>query len=266
MIVTCPSCAAEYRVRDDAVPAAGAQLRCPKCSTLFLAHRPAQKDKELTDAIDRLTRAREEAEAETRDLEKRLQDQKLEAERQRAEFTRANEVAGRALAQREQEITQLWTELAQARGSEGAGDKSRLFEMKVAELATKLQAANDELAALRAHPDASAQAQRLTEALDSAQKVVERLTNELDSAKEVIDNQRAELSRLSLEAGADAQLVSLVGAVSPMLWGLDQALRYLEPFAVSEPALAAHVRNLQLLAGVLQRLTDRAVSSAEAGA
>ena len=41
MIVTCPGCTSKYRVRNEAVPAEGARMRCPKCETLFLAKPPA---------------------------------------------------------------------------------------------------------------------------------------------------------------------------------------------------------------------------------
>jgi predicted Zn finger-like uncharacterized protein len=41
MIVTCPGCSSKYRVRNEAVPADGARMRCPKCETLFLAKPPA---------------------------------------------------------------------------------------------------------------------------------------------------------------------------------------------------------------------------------
>jgi predicted Zn finger-like uncharacterized protein len=40
MIVTCPGCASKYRVKSDAVPDAGARMRCPKCETLFFARPP----------------------------------------------------------------------------------------------------------------------------------------------------------------------------------------------------------------------------------
>ncbi len=42
MIVTCPGCMANYRVRNDQVPAEGAKMRCPKCKTLFLAMLPQE--------------------------------------------------------------------------------------------------------------------------------------------------------------------------------------------------------------------------------
>lgn len=42
MIVTCPGCASNYRVRNEVVPPTGAQMRCPKCSTMFLAKPPTR--------------------------------------------------------------------------------------------------------------------------------------------------------------------------------------------------------------------------------
>ena len=51
---------------------------------------------------------------------------------------------------------------------------------------------------------------------------------------------------------------ALVSAVGPMLWGLEQAIKYLEPYGANEAALAAHVRQLQLLQVVLQRLQKEA--------
>lgn len=229
MIVTCPSCNAKYRVRDDAVPAKGAQLKCPECATLFLAHRPAHDDRELTDAIDRLTRQNHEAEARVRDLEKRVKDVTAEGERQRAELTRRNEEAGRALAQRDRELQDLRAELSR-------------------------------------RPDHTAELVELKEALIQAQKVSGHLGAELDTQRGVIAHLQDELRRAREQGGggegthdgggANAQVLSLIAAVNPMLWGLDQAIRYLEPFAANEPSLAAHLRHLQLLAGVLKRLSD----------
>jgi predicted Zn finger-like uncharacterized protein len=44
VIVTCPGCASKYRVRNEVVPTDGARMRCPKCSTLFLAKPPPASD------------------------------------------------------------------------------------------------------------------------------------------------------------------------------------------------------------------------------
>ena len=49
MIVTCPGCTSKYRVRNDAVPSEGARMRCPKCSTLFLAKPPSDPQQGLLD-------------------------------------------------------------------------------------------------------------------------------------------------------------------------------------------------------------------------
>lgn len=49
MIVTCPGCAAKYRVNNDAVSPEGSRMRCPKCETLFLAKPPLANTGGLTD-------------------------------------------------------------------------------------------------------------------------------------------------------------------------------------------------------------------------
>lgn len=40
MKATCPSCQRSYRVADEKVPDTGAQIKCPKCGTLFVVRRP----------------------------------------------------------------------------------------------------------------------------------------------------------------------------------------------------------------------------------
>jgi predicted Zn finger-like uncharacterized protein len=39
MKATCPNCSTSYKVADEKVPDAGAQIKCPKCETLFIVHR-----------------------------------------------------------------------------------------------------------------------------------------------------------------------------------------------------------------------------------
>lgn len=39
MIVTCPGCTTKFRVKDEMIPAGGAKMKCPKCSTMFAARR-----------------------------------------------------------------------------------------------------------------------------------------------------------------------------------------------------------------------------------
>ena len=50
---------------------------------------------------------------------------------------------------------------------------------------------------------------------------------------------------------------SMIAAIGPMLWGLDNSITYLEQFAGNEKTLAGHVRQLRLLQKVLQRLADQ---------
>ena len=40
MKATCPSCSTSYKVADEKVPDEGAQIKCPKCETLFVVRRP----------------------------------------------------------------------------------------------------------------------------------------------------------------------------------------------------------------------------------
>lgn len=40
MKAICPSCSTSYKVADEKVPDAGAQIKCPKCETLFVLRRP----------------------------------------------------------------------------------------------------------------------------------------------------------------------------------------------------------------------------------
>ncbi len=45
MKVTCPSCSTSYRLVDDKVPDSGAQIKCPKCGTIFVVRRKQQESK-----------------------------------------------------------------------------------------------------------------------------------------------------------------------------------------------------------------------------
>jgi len=40
MKATCPSCSTSYKVGDEKIPDMGAQIKCPKCGTLFVVRRP----------------------------------------------------------------------------------------------------------------------------------------------------------------------------------------------------------------------------------
>jgi predicted Zn finger-like uncharacterized protein len=324
MIVTCPSCSAKYRVRDDAVPTEGAQLKCPECATMFLAHRPAHDDQELAGAIERLTEARDAIQGELHEAEKKLKDVQADAERKQKELLAANEAAGRALAARDKELQEA---LAQAAASRGTAEHSasllaqvgqlqqqldtanrmraeatRPFEQKVQELARELQAARDEADRLKLSGSVpapvtvgtpalgnSSELQEARTQLLSAQKLAGKLTHDVDvarrearSAKDRADDLERQLAaasgggaknsvleqevqrlkeQLATAAGGGdmaPEVATLVGAIAPMLWGLDQAIDYIEPFAQNEAALGTHVQKLKLLAGLLKRLAEAA--------
>lgn len=292
MIVTCPSCSAKYRVRDDAVPAEGAQLKCPECAQLFLAQRPKHNKDEMVQALERLTSAKEELERENHALHKRMADAESDFDRAKTEFHRANEEAGRALSQRDRELADMRGELERLRQSvanqQGQGMQLVAYEQRVSELTQKLTRVHDELERVRsAGAAAGPEVAQMRDQLNKAQTVAGRLTSELDGARRAqaaaeqraqalegqlrqgqstptnpllemevqrLREQLAELSQGGGGGGVDANVMGLIAALAPMLWGLDQAIQYLHPFAATEPALATHVRQLQLLRGVLDKL------------
>jgi predicted Zn finger-like uncharacterized protein len=326
MIVTCPNCSAKYRVRDDAVPHEGAQLKCPECAQLFLAHRPKTHDSQLVEAIERLTEANEAAETTVHDLKKQLGASQAEFEKAKTEFDRSNEQAGRALAQRDHEIADMRRELEKLRSenesmrqqtaqqtqhaqgqaalvssrdqqvraltqqNDQLNQQSQTLNQQIGQLRARAEQLDAQLELLRSAPPplaASGGNTELRDQLSKAQTVAGRLTSELDTARRTIDKQNADLARLQqggaaatptnplLEdevarlreqlaaaqsappsAGADPQVMGLISAVAPMLWGLDQTVTYLEPFAASQPELGGHVRQLQLLAGMLHKLAE----------
>ncbi len=71
MIVTCPSCSSKYRVRDEAVAPEGAELQCPTCSAVFMAH-PPKADVGVAAALEKMSRARDVAEKRVAELERAL--------------------------------------------------------------------------------------------------------------------------------------------------------------------------------------------------
>ena len=119
---------------------------------------------------------------------------------------------------------------------------------------------------------------RLQAALDVAQRTTGKLTVELESARQELaqaegggsvesgaakerDHYRNEAERLrkqlALMVDDGREFVDpdeLLNSVGPLLWGLDNAIEYISPFAGTEPLLQGHFRQLQLLSGVIHRL------------
>jgi predicted Zn finger-like uncharacterized protein len=292
MIVTCPGCSSKYRVRDEAVPAGGAELKCPSCGAVFVAHPPKHSEEEIATALERITKAKEAAEQKLAELESQhaalerraaeaeARSQKLDAQVVvlRSELVNAQTEARNLMGPLEAEVARLRDENVRAMARANAAQDA---EMRVLQL-------TEELARARAAANHAPEVNRLTEELQSAQKTTGRLYTDLDVEKQKVARLEEEVRTLKSRAGnegettaeirrlkdelsrtqqqaqqaqqqaqsapANGNVGALVSAVGPMLWGLEQAIKYLEPYGANEAALAAHVRQLQLLQVVLQRL------------
>ena len=288
MIVTCPGCGSKYRVRDEAVPPGGAELKCPSCGAVFVAHPPKHSDEEIASALERITKAKDlaekkllEADAASVDSDRRLNDAERRAREAEARVQQLeaqlivlrSELQGMQVDARSQ-FAPLESELARLR-DENARLMVRANGAQDAEM--RLLGLTEDLARARAAANHAPEVERLNDELFSAQKTTGRLYTDLEEAKNSVQRLEAELARaknggassgevqrlrdelaraaqMTPGGGIPGNLGALVSAVGPMLWGLEQAIRYLEPFGANEAALAAHVKQLQLLEKVLQRI------------
>jgi chromosome segregation ATPase len=218
---------AKYRVRDEQVPDEGAELECPECATHFLAQRP--DGKELSVVVEKLK--------ETRDkLLLSVEQHKRDAEMARTELdaARAHNEAHRAAA----ETTRVQLEALRA------------------EALRELRTRDDEIGRLRAELDVgSAECARLIQMQSEADREVQRLRAELLKASTAVAAEKA------VPLSAAPEVMSLIAALPPMLWGLERAVEYLEPFAKTETMLDAHVRQLSLLRGLMKKLIELSPSS-----
>ena len=254
MIVTCPGCGSKYRVRDEAVPVGGAELKCPSCSALFMAHPPKHSDVEIASAVDRITKAKEGAEQRV-----------VVVEREHAALERRAHDAEARVQQLEAQLRPLEAELQRLR-DDAARTSARASNAADAEMRSlQLQ---EELARARAAANHAPEVQRLTEELQSAQKTTGRLYTELEIEKQNAERLTAELrdhktawtTVVTPGGGISGSVAALVSAVGPMLWGLEQAIKHLESTQTGDPAMANHLRQLLLLQGVLQRLARESAS------
>jgi predicted Zn finger-like uncharacterized protein len=303
VIVTCPGCGSKYRVRDEAVPQGGAELKCPSCSSVFMAHPPKHSDAEIQTALEKMTRAKESADERAAALEKdraelerrageadrraleaeaRLQQAEAQVIVLKSELTSMQHDARASLVPLESEIQRLREEAARANARANAASEAELRVLSLTE----------ELARARAAANHAPEVARLTDELNAAQRGAGRLRTDVEMAQQEIakltqqlaqqaaqgagDNGmqsqlEAELMRLRDQMSNQATvppgpalsptLASLIAAVGPLLWGLEQTVKYLEPFGQAEPALAGHIKQLQLVHGVLTRLTKEAAAA-----
>ena len=261
MIVTCPSCSSKYRVRDEAVPPEGAELQCPTCSSVFMAHAPKPDVDGLAAALEKMTRARDTAEQRVADLERTVAgvraggDDVVSLARAREEMARAENRATSADAT----IRKLNDELAKARLI--AGDQSELLSVKQALFDTQrkqkttsaeLEVANALIASLQADVKVL-RAGNSPAAQSEAAKKIAALQVELEKVRA---DQALQQSTIVDSGPPSAAAANLIAAVGPMLWGLEQSISYLEQFASTEATLAGHVRQLRLLQKVLSRIAE----------
>jgi len=244
-------------VRDESVPAGGAELECPSCKALFVAYPPkktvvettmeralpnfdpADRARDIESTLATMTAAREE-------LMRRLRDKDVELARATARADAAD-----------QSVARLKDELMRAQRA--AGDSAELLSTKQHLLDAQrqertiradLDVANTIITSLKAEVKvlrgtaAPAQVQ--------AAESVEQLQREIGRLREQLTAQAG----ASSSSGQSLGLRSLVGAVAPMLWGLEQSISYLEQFAANEATLAGHVKQMHLLHKVLKRLAD----------
>jgi predicted Zn finger-like uncharacterized protein len=262
VIVTCPSCDSKYRVRDEAVPPEGAELQCPTCSAVFVAQRPKVDADAVAGALEKMTRAREAAELRVLELEKELAAAKAGADElmrrggsKEVELARALDDAARADARAqaaEQSVRRLTEEVSRSRVV--AGDQAELLSVKQQlfdaqkrqrGLQAELEVANALVASLQTDVTVLRSNNSVAAQSDAAKKIA-ALQAELETL-------RAQADMVEVPS---SQTQSMIAAIGPMLWGLDQSVAYLEHFAGNEPTLAGHVKQLRLLQKLLQKLAE----------
>jgi predicted Zn finger-like uncharacterized protein len=252
VIVTCPSCASKYRVRDEAVPAGGAELECPSCKAVFVAHPPKDAAPDVAALADKLTRQKEQADHRLNELEAQLQ--RAQADNGRLE-SRAH-AAEQSVARLTDEVRRLQHHASVAAGetAELLSVKTTLLELQRRErsVSAELDVANGLISSLQTEVT-SWKTKASSSISPAAQQRIDALTQELATARQ----QLASSSSSSSSGGSMSPTVrSLVAAVSPMLWGLENSVTDLEQFSANDATLGGHVKQLRLLQKVLQRLVD----------
>lgn len=215
---------------------------------------------QLNQETDDLRRGREAIERRFHDEVSRLKDELLAA--------KAQSIASGPI-QAELESAQKEAELYKAQAQEAGRLKDDIVRLQGDLLKAKATAA------LGSNEDV----QKLKAALDMAERTTGKLTFDLESTRQELENlkreggggdkdaehYRAEAERLrkqlAMVVDSGRELIDadeLLAAVGPLLWGLDNAIEYIGPFAGTEPLLQGHFRQLQLLSGVIHRLQKSA--------
>ncbi len=259
MIVTCPSCASKYRVRDEAVPPGGAELECPSCKAIFVAHPPKKETvaPEVAALADKIARQKEQSDQRLHELEAQLQ--RAQADNGRLE-SRAH-AAEQSVARLSDEIRRLQHHASVVAGetAELLSVKTTLLELQRRERAVSadLDVANGLISSLQAEV-AGLKAKASTSISPAAQQRIDALTQELAAARQQLLTSSSSSAASSSSSGGNMSptVRSLVAAVSPMLWGLENSVAYLEQFSANDATLGGHVKQLRLLQKVLQRLVD----------
>jgi hypothetical protein len=115
----------------------------------------------------------------------------------------------------------------------------------------ELKTRDDEIGRLRAELDAgSAECVRLMQIKSDNDREIQRLRTDLMKAATM------PLGKTADATAGTSEITSLIAALPPMMWGLERAVEYLEPFAKTETMLDAHVRQLSLLRSVLKKLVE----------
>lgn len=271
MIVTCPQCSAKYRVRDEAVPVGGAELECPECSAHFIAHPPSTED--LNRAIDKLTDAKTTLEARLEEKSGQLDAAKKEADDLQSQLERLRTEGAQAISMRDEEIARLKGEVASKTNELGhlgadvaklrtAADEGARWRDQLHAAQTDVGKLREQVTAMSAmHAELEMARQRINmlentdRGIPGADQKVAALEAEVKSLKDQLAMSLAQASDSGRATAVPPEVASMVAAMGPMLWGLDKAIEYLEPFSGNEEALAGHVRQLKTLAGIIKRLT-----------
>lgn len=254
MIVICPVCSAHYRVRDEVVPAEGAQLECARCSTRFVAQVPAPEDADWPEALAKVAQARRLAEQERDDalargqrLERELADTRAELELSRKTLTTRITHLESDLRDREQRSAQSRARIEELEGNERVhareigrlrealsqaeaqaerradeSNQSTRLRSEIAELQGQLAEQRRALAALEAlreeHRLAQKTAGRLATEVENAQELIGRLQIQLDQQRATAPRGDAPEALLDLRAEVErlqGALAQCEGRASP---------------------------------------------------